>query len=155
MVRAAMHPGRAALNKEKPGLFSQINAEVMQRADEPGSQFAYFLFWRKTKRKIPSILKRNWADKLESLNAYQIHKYKNTGIGMIDVVRICHAHNALIDELMQTGNVRVGSEDLTWETMRSSGASWKEIYDAGVIGHMALLRNLRGIFTEVDDRAFC
>ena len=106
-----------------PGLFSQINARVMQRADEPASQLMYYLYTNKSKKKLPTILKRNWAAKLESLNAYQVHKYKNAGIGMIDVVRICHAHSEVLDELMKTGNVTVAEEDRTWETMRSAGAS--------------------------------
>ena len=128
---------------------------IMQRADEPASQLTYYLYRNGSKSGIPSILKRSWATRLESLNAYQVHKYKNTGIGMIDTVRISHAHSMVLDELMQTGDVKVKEEDKTWEMMRASGSSWKEIYDAGVLRHMALLRNLRGIFTEVDDTEFC
>ena len=155
MVRAAMHPQRAAFNAEHPGLFSQINAAVMQRADEPASQLAYYLYRNGSKKKLPSILKRNWAEKLESLDAFQVHKYKNTGLGMIDVVRISHAHSDILDELMRTGSVTVKEEENTWEAMRSTKKGWKEIYDAGVLRHMALLRNLRGIFTEVEDEKFC
>ena len=136
-------------------MFSEINRQVMSRADEPGSQLAYYLYRSGSKKKIPSVLKRNWAAKLSSLNAYQVHKYKNTGLGLIDVVRISHAHSDVLDELMQTGNIVVPEQDSTWETMRSSGKSWKEIYKSGVLGHMALLRNLRGIFTEIEDRDLC
>ncbi|MBR2729027.1 MAG: hypothetical protein IKD92_04045, partial [Lachnospiraceae bacterium] len=74
---------------------------------------------------------------------------------MIDVVRICHAHSGVLDELMKTGNVTVAQEDRTWETMRSAGSSWRHICEAGVLRHMALLRNLRGIFAEIEDREFC
>ena len=155
MVRAAIHKNRIAFNEEHPGLFTEINAKVMQRADEPGSQLAYYLYRNKSKKNLPNILKRNWAAKLENLTPYQVHKYKNTGLGIIDVVRISHAHNGILDELMNTGDVKVAAEDNTWEAMRSGGASWREIYEAGVLGHMALLRNLRGIFTEVEDRLFC
>lgn len=155
MVRAALHPDRVRFNQEHPGLFSEINRQVMSRADEPGSQLAYYLYRSGSKKKIPSVLKRNWAARLSSLNAYQVHKYKNTGLGLIDVVRISHAHSDVLDELMQTGDVVVPEQDSTWETMRSSGKSWKQIYKAGVLGHMALLRNLRGIFTEIEDRDLC
>ena len=155
MVRAALHPDRVRFNEEHPGLFSEINRQGMMRADEPGSQLAYYLYRSGSKKKIPSVLKRNWAARLSSLNTYQVHKYKNTGLGLIDVVRISHAHSDVLDELMRTGNVSVSEQDSTWETMRSAGSSWKEIFEAGVLGHMALLRNLRGIFTEVNDRAFC
>ena len=155
MVRAALHPGRKDFTDANPGRFAEINAEVMRRADEPASQLMYYLYRNGSKKGIPSILKRSWAAKLESLNAYQVHKYKNAGIGMIDVVRICHAHSDVLDELMKTGDVKVGEEDSTWETMRSEGKGWKEIYDTGVLRHMALLRNLRGIFTEIEDADFC
>ncbi|MBR0308827.1 MAG: hypothetical protein IJH92_08040 [Mogibacterium sp.] len=155
MVRAAMHPYRAAFTEENPGRFAEFNAQVMQRADEPASQLMYYLYWKGSKKGIPSILKRSWASKLESLNAYQVHKYKNTGIGMIDVVRVCHANSPVLDELMRTGDVKVSEEDNTWEAMRSGGKDWHEIYDAGVMKHMALLRNLRGMFTDIEDAEFC
>ncbi len=155
MVRAAMHPYRNTFTDENPGAFGRINSEVMLRADEPASQLMYYLYWKGSKKGIPSILKRSWAAKLESLNAYQVHKYKNTGIGIIDVVRISHAHSDILDELMQTGDVKVSGDESTWETMRSAGKDWREIYDAGVMRHMALLRNLRGIFTEIEDPQFC
>ncbi|MBQ6388177.1 MAG: hypothetical protein IJH90_00920 [Mogibacterium sp.] len=155
MVRAAMHPGRAEFTEKYPGRFAEINGQVMQRADEPAAQLMYYLYWKGSKQGIPSILKRSWASRLEGLNAYQVHKYKNTGIGMIDVVRIAHAHSEVLDELMKTGDVKVDEEDNTWEAMRSAGADWKKIYGAGVLRHMALLRNLRGIFTEIEDSGFC
>lgn len=155
MVLAAQHPNRVEFNKKNPGLFSTINAQVMKRADEPASQLTYWLYKNGKKNSIPNILKRNWAAKLESLNRYQMAKYKNTGIGMIDVVRISHAHSELIDELMKTGTVTFNEQDKTWEVMRSEKKSWKEIFESGALQHMALLRNLRGIFTEVEDLEFC
>ncbi len=155
MVMAATHEYRKAFNADHPGLFSEINNRVMQRADEPASQLAYYLYRNKSKQNLPNILKRNWASRLERMNAYQVHKYKNTGLGMVDVVRISHANSPVLDELMKTGDVKVTETETTWETMRSAGASWKTICNAGVLGHMALLRNLRGIFTEVEDIEFC
>ena len=155
MVLAAQHPNRVKFNQSHPGLFSSINAHVMSRADEPASQLTYWLYKYGKKNHIPNVLKRNWAAKLESLNRYQMAKYKNAGIGMIDVVRISHAHGELIDELMKTGTVAFDSDDKTWEVMRSEKMSWKEIFESGALHHMALLRNLRGIFTEVEDFEFC
>lgn len=155
MVRAAMHPNRVKFNEEHPGLFSAINAQVMSRADEPSSQLTYWLYRNGSKKEIPSILKRNWAKRLESGKKYELAKYKNANVGMIDTVRICHANSPVIDELMQTGTIKVDEDDSTWERMRSAGKSWKEIWDAGVLKHMALLRNLRGIFTEIEDMDLC
>ena len=155
MVRAAQHPGRVAYNEEHPNHFRQVESLVMSRADEPATQLMYFLYKNKNKKNLPNILKRSWADKLAGLNAYQVSKYKNTGLGMIDVVRISHAHSKVLDELMQTGTVEVKEGDKTWENLRSEGKTWKEILDTIKLGHMALLRNLRGIFTEVNDKDYC
>ena len=155
MVRAANHEARVAFNEANPGVFSEINAEVMSRADEPASQMTYYMYRNGSKKNIPNILKRNWKNKLESLSRYQVAKYKNTGIGMIDVVRISHANNETLNELMKTGTVEVIDEDKTWENLRSEGKNWKEILSTVKVGHMALLRNLRGIFKEIDDAEFC
>lgn len=156
MVRAALHPGRKAFTEANPGKFDEYNRKIMSRADEPMTQMAYYLYLNDGKKNdVPSLLKRSWAKKLGSLNRYNVAKYKNHEIGMIDAVRICHAHSAVLDELMQTGTVKVEENDQTWENMRSAGKSWREIFEADVMGHMALLRNLRGVFTEVEDTEFC
>ena len=155
MVRAAVCKKRAAFNQSHPGLFSQINLAVMSRADEPAVQLTYYLYKNKGKNRIPAILKRNWAQKLSSLNPYQIAKYKDNAIGMINTVRICHANSEPIDELMHTGTVKVPDVDKTWESLRSVDMSWKEILETIELGHMASLRNLRGIFTEIDDIQTC
>jgi hypothetical protein len=156
MVRAATHPKRIEFSNENPGEFNKINQEVMSRADEPMSQMAYYMYCNSGKKNnIPSILKRSWNDKRNKLGRYQIAKYKNHEIGMINAVRICHAHSDVIDELMQTGTVEVAEDDKTWENLRSAGKSWKEIFETINMGHMALLRNIRGVFSEVDDIEFC
>ena len=155
MVRAAMHPKRQMFNEENHGLFSSIQKQVMSRADEPISQLEYYLFKTGSKKSVPNLLKRNWAAKIESATLYELHKYKNSGIGMIDTIRICHANSKLIDELMTTGTIAVEDNNNTWEAKKAAGASWKEILSTVKMGHMALLRNLRGIFMEIDDIEVC
>jgi hypothetical protein len=56
---------------------------------------------------------------------------------------------------MKTGTVAIEEDEKTWETLRASGKSWQEIMSTIKMGHMALLRNLRGIFSEVNDLDFC
>lgn len=155
MVRAAVHPGRTEFTNKYPGEFNRIQQLVMSRADEPSSQVAYYLYMNKGKDSMPSVLKRSIANKLNGLTRYQIAKYKNHEIGMIDTVRITHANSKIIDELMTTGTVKAEDNQKTWENLRSAGKSWKDIFNSIEIGHMALLRNLRGVFTEVDDMKFC
>lgn len=155
MVRAAIHPGRTAYTKAHPGEFDRIDQLVMSRADEPASQLAYYLYKNKQKNRVPGILKKSWAKKLSGLSAEQVNKYKNTGIGMIDTVRVCHANSSAIDELMLTGTVKVEETKATWETLRAAGKTWEEILSIINMGHMARLRNLRGIFTEIDNLELC
>lgn len=153
MVRAAMHPNRQKFNEENPGYFKECEEKVMRRADEPSTQFAYYLHSYNGKNKLPSILKRSWAEKLSSLSRYQMAKYKNAEMGMIDVIRVCHAKSDLIDELMTTGTIQTSEDEKTWENLRSAGHTWKQIFteDNLQIPHMALLRNLRGIAKELTE----
>jgi len=156
MVRAAIHPKRKEFSSNHPGKFDEINQKVMSRADEPMSQMSYYLYANKgNKNNIPSILKRSWSKNISGIKKYQMAKYKNHEIGMINAVRLCHAHSEVIDELMQTGTIEVEENDKTWENLRSEGKSWKEIFNTVNMGHMALLRNIRGVFTEVEDIEFC
>lgn len=155
MVRAAIHPKRNEWTESHPGEFSKINKEVMFRADDVIAQITYFLYKVGSKNGIPGILKKSWANRISSMTKYELYKYKNHGIGLVDAVRICHAHSKGVDELMKTGTIAIDENNTTWETLKASGKSWVEILDTIKLGHMALLRNLRGIFNEVDDRKLC
>lgn len=154
MVRAAIHPKRKAFTANNKVNFRFINCQVMQRADEPMVQIAYYLFINNGKKNnIPNILKRSWSDKLSSLKPYAINKYKNAEIGMINAVRICHANSENINELMSTGDIQVSNSETTWEQMRSAGKDWMYILENCNISHMALMRNLRNIFSEINNVA--
>ena len=155
IVRASVHPQRTEFSKNNPGAFAKINQEVMSRADEPATQLTYWLYKNEGKKKIPSILKRSWASKLSSLSRYELYKYKNAGLGIVDTVRVCHANSADIDELMRTGTLTMDEGKQTWESLRSSGETWAQIIEKIEIPHIALLRNIRGIFAEIDDLAAC
>ena len=155
MVRAALHPGRKPFTDKNPGLFLQLEHLVMDRGDDAMSQLAYFLYRNNGKQNMPSLLKRSLAAKLENLDAYEAAKYKNAEIGLRDAVRITHAHSPVIDEFMKTGTIDLPARKKTWENLRSEGMGWKDIFHEIPMGHMALLRNLRGVFSEMEDAAFC
>lgn len=155
MVRASQHPGRRDFTEKNPGKFDEINQKVMFRADDPLSQLSYYIFKNGGKANMPSILKRSIATKLSKLTPYEVAKYKNADMGIQNAVFLTHAFSAPIDELVKTGTVAVDESQKTWENLRSEGKSWKEIFNTINMGHMALLRNLRGVFTEVDDLDFC
>lgn len=155
MVRASTNAKRAAFTEKNPGKFLEYESQVMSRADEPITQLAYYIATNKGKKKMPTILKKAVAKKLGSLDAFAVNKYKNAEIGMINAVRLSHANSAVLDELMKTGSVKVEEGSKTWEQLKSEGKTWKEILSTIKLGHMALLRNLRNIFTEIDDTELC
>jgi hypothetical protein len=149
-VRATLHEGRAAYNELHPGMMKAVGQTIANRPDDLTNQFEYYMFVKGSKKGLPSILKRTWAEKLKLYSRYQLNKYK--GKSLIDLVRLSHANSADIDELMQTGTLKVSESEQTWESLRSAGKSWVEILDIIKVPHMALLRNLRGIFTELTER---
>ena len=151
MARAAMHPGRIAYTRTHPSRFAEIEAQVMARGDDVSNQLSYCLAVNGSKRGIPAILKRAWAKRIEDMDAYAMAKYGNAGIGLVDAVRICHAKGPLVDTLMREGKVPMPEGQDTWDRLRASGKGWKEIISEIRMPHMALLRNLRGIFSEVRD----
>lgn len=148
MVRAAMHPKRKEFTSRYCGVFGDLNSKVMRRADDAASQISYYIYVNGGKAKIPSLLKRSWAAHYGKLSDYQVAKYKNTDIGIIDAVRICHANSKAISELMTTGTIEITENKKTWENLRSEGKSWAEILSTIEMGHMAMLRNIRNILKE-------
>jgi hypothetical protein len=148
-MRASIHPKRAEFNEKNPGYMKEIGKKISMRPDDVTNQFEYFAYVNGSKKGLSSLVKRTWAETLESFSRYQLNKYK--GKRLIDLVRISHAHSEDITELMKTGSIKVEESEKTWESLKSEGKTWKEILDTIKIGHMALLRNLRGIFKEVED----
>jgi uncharacterized protein len=150
MVRAVMHEDRTAFNEENKGFMKECIEEILNIPTDIWNQFELWMFFNGSKSKLPSILKRAWADILNKTKKYQLAKYK-TKAKIIDLVRICHAHSNDIDELMKNGTIEVSDEESTWEKLRSEGKTWTEILQSTYVPHMALLRNLNGIFKEVQD----
>lgn len=152
MVRAALHKDRAEFNKKNLSTMRDLGCATIKRPDDITNQFEYYMFLNGTKNKLPNILKRIWADKLGSFDRYQISKYQSKGLR--DLIRISHANSEVIDELMklQSGVLKLDDESSTWERLKSEGKTWKAIWTTmGKIPHMALTRNLRGIFSEIND----
>ena len=146
-VRASQHPNRSAFNEANPGVMKSIGKAIAMRPDDVTNQLDYFMYLNKTKNGLSSILKRTWAETLQAFSRYQLNKYK--GKSLIDLVRISHASSADINELMKTGTLVMSDSERTWEQLKSEGKTWKEILNIIDMPHMALLRNLRGIFTEI------
>lgn len=148
-VRASIHKNRAAFNEANPGFMKSIGKAIAMRPDDLTNQFEYYCYLFGGKAKLSSIMKRTWSERLQEFSRYQLNKYK--GKKLIDLVRISHASSTNINELMTTGTLEMADENKTWETLRSAGNSWLSILHTLDVPHMALLRNLRGIFQEVAD----
>lgn len=151
LVRAMLHPKRVNFNKNNPNFVRTIAKEIIKRGDEPASQLTYFLYINKSKKNLPTILKKVWRDKLNKLNEYEINKYKKSHIGIIDTVRICHANSIGISKLMNN-NFNKSVKNTTWKNLRSAKDSWYTIFSQKKLGHMALLTNLRGIAKEITSK---
>lgn len=147
MVRAAIHPKRVEFNASVPGHFRSIGDGVIARPDDIKSQFDYWMWKNGSKNKLPNILKRIWAKRLGEFSYYQMAKYQSKGLR--DLVRISHAKGDVVNQLMKTqGSLPMAEDNSTWERLRSQGMPFSEIVDKIKMPHMALLRNLRNIFSE-------
>jgi hypothetical protein len=146
VVRAAHHA-----NAKGNARFGELALAVIQRMDEPATQLAYQL--AAFGRKVPTRLKRLWAKALEGASEFQLAKYKLEAktVKTVDVVNLCHANSPAIDKLMR-GELQLGNDHETWESIVSAGGSFDQAFP--VMGHMALLRNLRNLCekSSVDQR---
>lgn len=134
LVRAANHP-----KSKGTDLIRKYAKQIVLRGDEPAVCIAYQL--SVFGKKIPSSLKRALADKLESMNEYDLNKYKmqSRTVKTVDVVNLVHPKATLPLNKLMKGELKLADE--TWEAIRSAGKPWSEAIP--VMGHMALLRNLR------------
>jgi len=150
-IRAALHKDRVKFNETNPYFMREIGKKIVLRPDDITNQFEYYMYLKGSKNNLPNIVKRSWAEKLQTFNKYQISKYQTKGM-IRDLVRISHAHSDVINELMKSqGVLELEDENSTWERLKSAGKTWKEILNTIKVPHMALLRNLRGIFSEIED----
>jgi len=141
MVRAAMHK-----DVKGTGLITRYAPQILQRLDEVATQYAYYLSVA-SKHTPPKSLKRNWARRIERAKAYELAKYRLEGhkVSLVDVINISHPKGDDISALMK-GKLKLGGEQKTWESIRSAGGSWNKA--SKVMGHMALLRNLRNLIGD-------
>lgn len=142
LVRAAKHP-----KVRGTGLIRQYAPRITARADEPAVQLAYLL--DQYGKPVPNALKRAWADFLSNAKGYQLAKYRmeNRVVKTVDVANLAfgkgaYGYDSPIGQLMR-GELTLGDDYKTWESIRSGGGSWEEAIE--VMGHMALLRNIRNL----------
>jgi hypothetical protein len=157
LVRAAHHKdGRGAKAtpkgvKSAPNPILEYASQILKRADEPATGLAYQLhaYGRKA---IPNVLKKAWKAALERHDEYRLAKYRleNKFVKTKDVVGLVKAHSPAIDKLMKD---ELSLEGLTWEAIISKEGSNKDSWTKAldVMGHMALLRNIRNVLDKKVD----
>jgi hypothetical protein len=149
LVRAAHHPkvrGSSLL-----GVYAQ---QILKRADEPAVALAYQL--ERYGRPIPNALKRAFRARLNRASAYELAKYtlSNKSAKTVDVVRLVHPKGDAVTKLVKGA---LSNENATWEAIISKEGSTTQSWTkaAAVMGHLALLRNLRNFLThDVSANAF-
>jgi len=129
------------------GMVRYFSKHIIKRADEPATQMAYQL--SAFKKPIPNSLKRSWADFFLGANEYSLAKYRmeERVVKTVDVANMAfgkgvYGFDLPIGKLVR-GELALGGDNRTWESIRSAGGSWEEA--VGVMGHMALLRNIRNL----------
>lgn len=139
------------------GLVRKYGMLITARADEPATQLAYQL--EAFGKPIPNALKRLWADYLTGAKAYSLAKYRleDRLVKTIDVANVALGKSGYGLELpigsLLRGELKLGDSLRTWESILSGGGSWDEAL--GVMGHMALLRNIRNLLAAgIDHRWF-
>ncbi len=139
LVRAAHHP-----KVRGTGLVRRYAPAIISRADEPAVGLAYQMY--RFGKPVPNALKKAWRDALARFDARALGKYRLEGkvAKTVDVMNLVHPKSAAVD-LLARGELR--TTDRTWESIVSAKgsniASWTAALP--VMGHMALLRNLRNL----------
>lgn len=142
LVRAAKHE-----KVRGTGLIRQYAPRITARADEPTVQLAYLL--DEYGKPIPNALKRAWKDYLSKASDYQLAKYRmeNRVVKTVDVANLAFGfggkgQSGAVGKLLRD-DLSLSGSNRTWESIISSGGKWEEAVE--VMGHMALLRNIRNI----------
>ncbi|WP_437878032.1 TROVE domain-containing protein [Sorangium sp. So ce513] len=126
------------------GLVRRYAPRILRRADEPAVALAYQLY--RFGKPVPNALKRALRDALERFDDHALAKYRLEGKGSktVDVVNLVHPKSPSVDRLAK-GTLRATGR--TWESIISARGSnrcaWRKALP--VMGHMALLRNLRNL----------
>lgn len=154
LVRAAHHPRVRGTT-----LIREFAPQIIKRADEPATGLAYHVGKFGKDKPVPNSLKKAWRTALAGFSEYQLAKYRmeNREVKTVDVVNLVHpVRTEAINKLVR-GELKLSTED-TWEALISAEGSNKETWTKAVdvMGHMALLRNLRNLGQNgVDPSLYC
>ncbi len=144
LVRAANHP-----KAKGTGLVRRYALQIVKRADEPSTGLAYQLSKYGTDKPVPMGLRKAYKRFLENSKEYALAKYRMEGrmvktVDVVNLVRPKVTKGSAVDKLVRGELTNTGE---TWEAIISAEGSTKESWTKAldVMGHMALLRNLRNL----------
>lgn len=150
---------RAANHEKVKGtpLVRRFARKIISRADEPSVCMAYQL--QRYGKPIPNSLKRALRDSYGRFKDYHLAKYRMDGrlVSSRDVANLVHPEGGLGSGvyLLRGGDLRVGTRQShgggeTWESIISRDGSNQSAWMRAipVMGHMALLRNLRNLIQQ-------
>lgn len=135
---------------EKAHLIKDTFLGVIRRADEPVEALA--MWWKDGKRPVPKQMKLALGESLRRFDAYQLAKYDRPGtVRLRDVLFLTHPkpNGPEQEALWKNLAEQTLSTPDTWEVALSAGkdkrATWERLMTDGMLGGMALLRNLRNM----------
>jgi hypothetical protein len=126
----------------------QYALATIQRPDDAATQFAYHVAKYGKNAPIPNALKKAWREYLIKCTEYDLAKYQlaSKEVKMVDLINMVRPKSEAIDKFMKGTLSNTGK---TWEAIISGGGRWDEAVE--VMGHMALLRNLRNFVEKSDE----
>ena len=146
-------------NPHRP-LIKKYATKIIKRPDEMMTCVAYLksrighIGDQSSIGSMPSSLKKGIAKVFGTFNEYSLQKYNNTRkeVKLLDVMRLVHPKPKSPEqsELFKKITTNSLKTPETWETIISKDGSNKEswIKASGIMGYMALLRNLRNFITN-------
>lgn len=148
--------GELAKNHRGDDLVARVMEKAIERPDDLTELVSY------VGKPIPKQVKRGIRHALLKFTPYQLAKYRGEGKGvkMVDLFNLTHpnpkfATNAQKKAWKDLLEGKLKNEE-TWEARLSAGEDkqkvWRDMVLEGTIGYMALLRNLRNLEEQADDK---
>lgn len=163
-LRSVSHLLVAELAKKHTGdtLVSQTIEAVAPRPDDLLEIVSILIDDKKKAAKLSKQVKRGVRHALLHYSPYQLAKYRGEGknLKMVDLFNLCHPNPSFATEQQQQAwkallNGELKNEE-TWEARLSSGEDkekvWTDMISKKKLGYMALLRNLRNIENQANEK---
>lgn len=126
---------------------------VVRRPDDMTEILSYYL--GAYGKPIPNAMKRGFADRLATLDAYRVGKYKQgrAALSLVDAVNLCHppatpALTALVNDTLEAPETWEVKLSAAGDDKKAKAKVWHDLISESKLGYFALLRNLRNILSQ-------